>query len=294
MRKFWLSPNIVGNGIVWLVGLAVQIGGWVSHIVAYVLFGIAFVWSLYTFVYWLAHKGKKQLETPKGVEAGNLTNILTDMHRRMGELKGVRLRQHFDPKRFEDGAPLLFDTLGLIELKDWDTFKKRLTRRLKQRIPKSPEKRRNMVWRYKVVAEAKEIVKELVNSKQWQIPEDAVTIGKHLDSLDLGLGQSRDRDKQWQSLFEKTKPYVIDPVLRELIDKHKSYSYAFWSMSLGIDYGRRLPKNSFSQLLYSALVGGKVSPDEMGTALGEILEKITSREKVLRAYEKDNRPSSPE
>jgi hypothetical protein len=283
MRKFWLSPNIVLNGILWLVALAVQIGGGVSHTVAYVLFGIAFIWSLCTLAYWWTRKGKKQLETTRGVEAGNLTDILPDMHRRMWKLKGVRLRQRFNAKKFEDGAPLLFDSLGLVELKDWDNFEKRLKRKLKRRIPKSPEKRRSMVWRYKMVGEAKEIVRELVNSKQWQIPEDGLIIGKHLDSLGLGLGELRDQDKQWQDLSKKVAPHTIDAVLRELIDKYKSCSYAFCSISLGIDYGRRLPKNSISELYYSALVGGKVSPDEMETALGEILQKINDRQKVLKA-----------
>ena len=52
----------MANGILWLVGLTMQIGGWVSHIIAYVLLGIAFVWSLCACVYWWKNKGKKQRE----------------------------------------------------------------------------------------------------------------------------------------------------------------------------------------------------------------------------------------
>ena len=65
MRKFWFSPGIVGPAIIFLLGIAVEIGGWVNHIVAYVLFGIAGVWALCTFAYWQRSKGRRQLEILK-------------------------------------------------------------------------------------------------------------------------------------------------------------------------------------------------------------------------------------
>jgi len=65
MRKFWFSPGIVGPAIIFLLGVAVEIGGWVNPIVAYVLFGIAGVWALCTLVYWQRSKGRRQLEILK-------------------------------------------------------------------------------------------------------------------------------------------------------------------------------------------------------------------------------------
>jgi hypothetical protein len=290
MRRFF-SPSIVGNGILWLVGLAMQIGGWVSHTIAYILLAIAAIWSLCSVVYWRKNKGKKQPEIVKETKADSLTNILTDMHKRMWHLKSERLRQHFDKKMFEDGAPLLFDKLGLVELRDWDIFERKLKRRLRQRIPKSPEKRRSMVWRYRLVSEAKKVIDELVSSRQWGIP-DAVKAGEHLDSLHMGLRELHDQDKQWSDLFERTKPYIIDSVLRGLIDEYISCSYAFCSMSLGIDYSSRLPKNGTTRLLYSALVGSNISPSKIDIALSEILEKIANRIKeplkLIDSFPKDN------
>lgn len=209
-----------------------------------------------------------------------LTDILTDMHERIWYLKSVRLRKRFDKQRFEDGAALLFDKLGLVKLENWDNFERRLGRRLRKRIPKSSEKRKGVIWRYKAVSEAKKIVHELVDSRQWQI-SDVVAIGVHLDSLDMGLGELRNKDKQWQSLSEKIKPYIVDPILRELIDKHISCSYAFCSMSLGIDYGNRLPKNSITRLFYSSLFESDISSNKMDVALGEILEMITIRTREI-------------
>ena len=56
MRKFWFSPNVVGNGILWLVGGALQIGGWVSPPTAYVLLSAAFVWTICSLIYWRRHR----------------------------------------------------------------------------------------------------------------------------------------------------------------------------------------------------------------------------------------------
>jgi membrane-bound ClpP family serine protease len=61
MRKFWLSPNFVGNAILWIVGIALQIGGWVSQPIAYILFSVAFVWSILMLIYWLKSRKKKGL-----------------------------------------------------------------------------------------------------------------------------------------------------------------------------------------------------------------------------------------
>ena len=108
-------------------------------------------------------------------------------------------------------------------------------------------------------------------------------MGEQLDNSHIGLGELRDKDEKWQDLWEKTKPYLTDARLRELIDNHISCSYAVCSMSLAISYDSRLAKKGFEQLLYSALVGSNVSPAKIDIALSEILEAITCREKNLLA-----------
>jgi hypothetical protein len=210
----------------------------------------------------------------------SLIDILTEIHDRMMHLKDMRLRQRFDKKRFEDACPLFFDQLGIVKVGEWDTYQKKIAKRVKRHVPKSPEKKARIGWRYKVVGEVKEIVKELVNSKDWQI-DDLVKAGGHLDSIHMGLGELRDNDEQWQNLFKMVKPYTTDSVLRELIDKYISHSYAFCSTLLVIGYGNRLPKHEFGRMLCSALTSSNISPYKIEIALGEILEDITKRLKIL-------------
>lgn len=59
MRKIWFNPNIGGNGVLWIVGAALQIGGWVNQKIAISLLVIAFIWSIATLVYWLKFRYKK-------------------------------------------------------------------------------------------------------------------------------------------------------------------------------------------------------------------------------------------
>jgi len=223
----------------------------------------------------------KAVVTRKDTDNGlTLVDTLAEMHERMMHFKDIRLRQRFDKKRFEDACPLFFDRLGIIKASDWSTFERRVAKRIKHHVPKSPEKKARIVWRYKVIGEAKEIVKELVNSKDWQI-DDLVKAGGHLDSIHVGLGELRDNDEQWQDLFKVVKPYTTDSILRGLIDKHVSHSYAFCSTLLAISYGNRLPKHEFGRMLCSALTSSNISPDKIEIALGEILEAVVKRLKIL-------------
>ncbi|MBA7601243.1 hypothetical protein ES703_08310 [subsurface metagenome] len=230
-----------------------------------------------------SRNGLKGKATGIQKDTGNdltLVEILTEMHKQMMHLKAVRLKQPFDKKQFEDAVPLFFDKLGLIKLNDWDTYEKKIAKRIKHRIPKSPERQAKFGWRYKVTSEAQEIVRELVSSREWEI-EDGVKAGKHLDSLYIGLGELRDKSEEWQGLFEKMRPYLTDASLRELIDKHISCSYAYCSMLLVINYGSKLPKNGLEQLLFAALSGSN-SPTEIDIALYEILEQVEDGLKVFK------------
>ena len=216
-------------------------------------------------------------------KSNNLSDTLTAMHEEMMCLLSARLKQRFNSrqkKQFNENMPLLFDKLGLVKLSDWDDFTKKMVNRVKRRIPKSPEKREKTEWRYKVVGKANEIIKDLADSKEWQV-EDLVKVSDWLDGLNIGLRELREKDEKWQSLFKKTKPYMTDPILRGLIYKHISCSYGFCSISLSMSYGSRWAKDSFSKLLYSGMVGSAASPETVDVALSEILEEINNRLKEL-------------
>jgi len=61
-RGFLLSLSTVTNGILWIVGLAMQIGGVVNQPIAYLLLSIAFCWSIGSIIYWWKNKwGNKRI-----------------------------------------------------------------------------------------------------------------------------------------------------------------------------------------------------------------------------------------
>jgi hypothetical protein len=59
MRKFLFSPSILGNGLLWLVGVAMEIGGWTNRALAIVILIIASIWTVAVIIYWLL--GRKRL-----------------------------------------------------------------------------------------------------------------------------------------------------------------------------------------------------------------------------------------
>ena len=231
-------------------------------------------------IVWAYVDTRREESSKADTKQENLIGILTGMHDRMMYLKEKRLKQKIDSKRFKGACPLFFDQLGVVKLGEWDTYERRIAKRIKRHVPKSPKEKAKVIWRYKVVGEAKDIARDLVNSKVWQI-DDLVKAGSHLDSIHMGLGELRDKDEQWQSLFKMVRPYTTDSTLRGLVDKYISHSYAFCSSLLVINYGNRLPKHEFGRMLCSALTSSDISPDKIEIALGEILEDITKRLKIL-------------
>jgi len=80
MRKIWFNPNIVGNGVLWIVGFAMQIGGWVNQKIAISLLVIAFLWSIATLIYWLKNRQRlRQKNEVKTVAKKDLQLKLTKL-----------------------------------------------------------------------------------------------------------------------------------------------------------------------------------------------------------------------
>jgi len=57
--KEWLTFNRVGNGIFWIVGSAMQIGGWINQRIAIALLVVAFIWTIISVIYHLLNKRGK-------------------------------------------------------------------------------------------------------------------------------------------------------------------------------------------------------------------------------------------
>lgn len=75
-RKWWFTPSIVTNTILWLVAVALQIGGWANQGVAIALLSVAFLWSIFFALYWWLDKRKGGVTMPdEGKEQEELTVI---------------------------------------------------------------------------------------------------------------------------------------------------------------------------------------------------------------------------
>lgn len=61
MREFLSTNYIPFSGILWLAGVAVQVSGFVSPLLAYILWGIAFVWLIWAVVSYRKAKRSKGL-----------------------------------------------------------------------------------------------------------------------------------------------------------------------------------------------------------------------------------------
>jgi hypothetical protein len=56
MRR-WLSAGTVTTGVLWVVGIAVQVGGWVNHRIAVAGLVFAALWTLVFLCYRLRNRG---------------------------------------------------------------------------------------------------------------------------------------------------------------------------------------------------------------------------------------------
>jgi hypothetical protein len=77
-------PNIVGNGVLWILGAALTLGGWYNQSIAYTLLAIAAIWSAASVIYhrnkhnqvtgtlkeWLNSQNRKQKWVLFGVKIG--------------------------------------------------------------------------------------------------------------------------------------------------------------------------------------------------------------------------------
>jgi hypothetical protein len=65
MRKWWFNSSIAINGLLWLVGAALQMGGWVNQYVAIAILCVAGLWTVAS-VYWLRkRRGLRGMEEEK-------------------------------------------------------------------------------------------------------------------------------------------------------------------------------------------------------------------------------------
>jgi len=79
MREFWLSYKTIGIALPLLVVVAVPIGGWISPMITYILWGFAFVWLVCALIYQWKNRKRTQSKNAVGglpfLIKGNVVNI---------------------------------------------------------------------------------------------------------------------------------------------------------------------------------------------------------------------------
>lgn len=256
---------------------------WITVPVGIIMFGIA-IWAV------------KSTKPPKVKEqivekSESLTDTLTAMHRRLGELQKEKANSFkVNYKQFEMRMPLLANVMGTVKLKEWHAFERKLESRIRKAIPPQPiprysySPRRNFMewskWKQRVylvgIAVAQEVRGELFESKKWTLA-DGNKLSDWIDGTGWGIKELRDKDPQWNSNRESITHYLTDSKLCELIGQHIDFSTFYHNQCLIVSYSKRFAKTSFSMMLHEALVDSPISLEKTERALGEINHQIEQR-----------------
>jgi hypothetical protein len=249
MRKFWLSPNTVGNGILWLVGAALQIGDWTSPTVAYVLFGIAFVWLIITVIYWLRNKDRYEAMQLQDIIA-SIPTILDELHNKRGLLIKIYVRRgskendfkalnnmSIELDQFLGGSKKLHDkltsTLANVEGGE------EILSLFEEIIPQSDKQPEVQLTDY-------EVARLLASSAKTHLPiEDMLNRCKKLKFQRLTKSLDSARNKL---------PSIMVVKATEAIDYYLTYSEAYWAVNailLSVTYsirGMPVSKETIAQM----------------------------------------------
>ncbi len=171
---------------------------------------------------------------------------------------------------------------GLVDIGDWDKFKRNMLARIRRRIPKT-EVGNKTKW-FKVASATSQVKQELTSSKNWT-EDDVMMVGEWLDGQEKGLSALRDNDKRWGKLNDNLQPYMRDVPLRTLIKKHKDYSYGYCSILLAQRYSDNLRGHPITNMLFNVLVGSIINKETMNEGLYKVLDGIRKRLKTLRKRE---------
>lgn len=225
------------------------------------------------------------LDAKREFKSDYLPDTLTKMHERMLHFVSLRIKDNRDNKWLNDAIPELMHKWGLVDIGDWDKFKRNMLARVKKHVPKTNVGSKTQ-W-FKVASVTSQIKRELVSAKEWT-EDDVMMVGEWLDGQDKGLSVLRDNDKQWNRLDKHLKPYIKDAPLRTLIKRHKDYSYGYCSISLAQSYADSYHGHPVTKLLFNILMGIPVNKETMNEGLYKVLDDIRRRMKILQKQETDN------
>lgn len=240
---------------------------------------------------------EEQREQKEAVKL-NLIDTLTAMHRRLMELqkeKAAHAKVSFEV--FKKVLPTLADRMDTVKHEDWSTFEKDIRSRVLRAIPPKPYMsirgrfnfkkwaKLNAQWKesayFSALSVAIKAKDELFNTKKWALA-DGMKIAEWADGYGWGIKELRDNDPQWKGLYESIDNRLrIDDVLGVLIKEHIDFSHVYNNITLLVHFSDRFKDDIYSLILYEALVGSPMSPEQVDIGLNEILGKIEKRLKEV-------------
>ena len=194
---------------------------------------------------------------------------------------------------FKKVLPTLADRMDTVKHEDWSTFENDIKSRVLQAIPPKPYMsirgrfnfkkwaKLNEQWKESAYLSALSIAikakDELFNTKRWTLA-DGMKIAEWADGYGWGIKELRDDDPQWKGLYESIDNRLrIDDVLGGLIKEHIDLSHVYNNITLLVHFSGEFKDDIYSLILYEALVGSPMSPEQVDIGLNEILGKIEKR-----------------
>ena len=241
---------------------------------------------------------KTRVKPKPEIEKKSLTDTLTAMHRRLIELQKEKASHtNIGRGQLKKVLPTLADRMGTVKHEDWPKFEREMESRIRQASPPRPyisfRGRFNFrrwakvkeEWKDQVYRSASSVARkardELLNIKEWTLA-DGIKVAEWLDGYDWGIKKLRDDDLQWKALYESIDSYLIDDILRGLIKEHIDLSHVYNNITLIIHYSSKFKDDIYSLMLYEALVGSPMSPEQVDMGLNEVLGKIEKRLKETK------------
>jgi len=228
----------------------------------------------------------------------DLIDTLTAMHKRLMELQKEKAENtKVSIEVFKTVLRTLADRMGVVKSEDWSRFESDIKSRILRAIPPKPYMsirgrfnfrkwaKLNEQWKesayFSALSIAMKARDELFNTRRWTLA-DGMKIAEWADGYGWGIKELRDDDLQWKGLYESIdKRLLIDNILGGLIKEHIDLSHVYNNINLVIHFSDKFKDDIYSLILYEALVGSPMSPEQVDIGLNEILGKIEKRLKEM-------------
>ncbi len=201
-------------------------------------------------------------------DSERIAEALEQMHKRMLYFREQKLKLTIQLKEFKKTCPMLSDRMGLIKFDDYDKYIKGLRKKYRPLL-----KNNNSKGGFNRLRVKSKIEKELFESKEWTM-DDITNISNLLDELDWGIRGLRDKDKEWNNLYDSLKPNLSSSNdLRLLIEKHIKFSHGFCNISLVKGHARKWV-NDFDATLLLFATNHIITRLDIDSGLNEIIIEI--------------------